>query len=130
MTVYDSSVIIEYLDGDQAAVDYVERHFDQRAIAPSLVAFEVYQGEVFKSGPAEFDAVDSALEWLTIVDETAELARAAAEIQDMLHKRGNVLTARDAFMAGVAKELGEPLVVGDADFDVEGIDEVLDVRFL
>jgi tRNA(fMet)-specific endonuclease VapC len=130
MTVYDSSVLIEYLDGNPAVVEYVEAHFDERAVAPPLVAFEVYQGEVFKSGPADFDAVDSALEWVTIVDETPKLARAAAELQNELHQQGQVLTARDAFIAGTARGLGDSLVVADSDFEIEGLTAVLDVEFL
>ena len=73
MTLYDSSVIIDYLDGEEAAVEYVETHLDERAVAPPLVLFEVYQGEVFRAGPADFDAVDWALGWLTIVDGITDL---------------------------------------------------------
>jgi predicted nucleic acid-binding protein len=130
MTLYDSSVLIEYLDGDDDVVDYVDRHLDERAVAPPLVLFEVYQGEVFKSGAADFDAVDGALSWLTVVEETADLARAAAELQNDLRNQGEFLTARDAFIAGTAKGLDETLVVSDSDFDVEGITDVLDVDFL
>lgn len=77
MTLYDSSVLVDYLDGEEGAVEYVETHLDERAAAPPLVLFEVYRGEVFKSGPADFDVFDRALGWLTVVDETAALARAA-----------------------------------------------------
>ncbi|WP_255192942.1 hypothetical protein [Natronobeatus ordinarius] len=55
MTVYDSSVLIDCLDGVDEAVTYVDDHLDERAVAPPLVLFEGYQGEVFKSGPADFD---------------------------------------------------------------------------
>ncbi|WP_435335911.1 PIN domain-containing protein [Haloarchaeobius sp. TZWWS8] len=130
MTLYDSSVLIDYLDGNDDAVDYVEKHADERAVAPPLVMFEVYQGEVFRAGDADFDAVDNALEWLTVVDETAELARAAAELQNDLHSRREALAARDTFIAGTAKGLNERLAVADSDFDVEGITEVLDVDFV
>lgn len=37
MTLYDSSVLIEYLDGDGSVVDYVRTHLDERAVAPPLV---------------------------------------------------------------------------------------------
>ncbi|MEF8841247.1 MAG: PIN domain-containing protein [Haloarculaceae archaeon] len=130
MTLYDSSVLIGYLDGEEDAVDYVRIHLDERAVAPPLVMFEVYQGEVFKTGPADFDAVDGALEWLTVVEETAELARAAGELQDELHRRGEPLAARDAYIAGAAKGLDERLVVADSDFDVDGITHAIDVDFL
>lgn len=54
MTIYDSSALIEYLDGAPDAVDYVQSHVEERAVAPPLVLFELYQGEVFKTGPADF----------------------------------------------------------------------------
>lgn len=130
MTLYDSSVLIDYLDGDADAVAYVEAHVDERALTPPLAMFEVYQGEVFKAGPAEFDAVDGALGWVTVVDETQELARAAAHLQNDLAGDGTPLSARDAFIAGAAAGLGERLVVADADFKVDGITDRLDVDFL
>ena len=130
MTLYDSSVLIDYLDGVDAAVNYVEAHLDERAVAPPLVLFEVYQGEVFKSGPADFEAVDGALEWLLVVDEIGNVPRAAAELQAELVNDGTPLAARDAFIAGVAKNLGESLVVADSDFDVEGLTEYVNVEFV
>lgn len=130
MTVYDSSVLIDYLDGVEVAVDYVDAHFDERAIAPPLVLFEVYQGEVFKAAPAAFDAVDGALEWVTVVEETPAHARSAAELQDVLQRHGAPLDARDAYIAGVAWGLDERLVVADPDFDVERLTDRLDVDVL
>ncbi|MFC3476330.1 PIN domain-containing protein [Halobacterium litoreum] len=110
MTLYDSSVLIDYLDGRDDAV------------APPLVLYEV-----FKSGPADFDAVDGALEWLVVLDETPELARAAAELQDDLANSGQALSARDTYIAGSAKGPGERLAASNADFDVPGITDALDV---
>ncbi|QLG27378.1 PIN domain-containing protein [Halorarum halophilum] len=130
MTLYDSSVLIDYLDGNENVVTYVESHLDERPVAPPLVLFEVYQGEVYKSGPADFDAVDDALRWLSVVDGTDGVARAAGELQAHLQQDGDPLTARDAFIAGAAMELGERLAVTDADFDVPGLTDVLDVDVL
>ncbi|WP_049928922.1 PIN domain-containing protein [Halopiger goleimassiliensis] len=130
MTVYDSSVLIDYLEGDDDAVAYVDDHIDERAVAPSLVLFEIYQGEVFKSDPTDFAAVDSALEWLPIVDETKAFARAAGELQDELRHHGDPRAARDAFIAGAAVELDEPLVASDSDFDVSGPSERLEIERL
>lgn len=130
MTLYDSSVLIDYLAGRDEAVTYIESHPDERAVAPPLVLFEIYQGEVFKTGPTDFAAVDGALEWVTIVDETAAFARAAGEIQDELRHSGEPLAARDAFIAGAAVELDERLVAADTDFDVAGLSDILDVDLL
>lgn len=130
MTLYDSSALIEYLDGDAKAVTYVENHFDERTVAPPIVLFEIYQGEIFKTGPADFAAVDRALAWLTIVDVTQQMARTAGELQNKLQAAGEPLAARDAFIAGIASALREHLVVADSDFAVEGITELVDVEFL
>lgn len=130
MTLYDSSTLIDYLAGVESVVKYVESHVDERAVAPPLVLFEVYQGEVYKTGPADFDSVDLALSWLTVVDETAEAARRAAELQQELQQRGETLAARDAYIAGTAIQLGERLAVTDTDFEVDAIFDFLDVQLL
>jgi tRNA(fMet)-specific endonuclease VapC len=127
--LYDSSVLIDYLDGRDTAVEYIESHLNERAVAPQLVLFEVYQGEVFKSSPANFDAVDGALGWLTPVETSAGFARAGAQVQAELDRRGAVLSARDAFIAGAAVALDEPLAVADDDFDVAGLESMLDIEF-
>ena len=130
MTLYDSSVLIDYLDGESAAVQYIQSRQDERAVAPPLVLFEVYQGEVFKTGPADFDAVDAALEWLTVTEASGKLARVAGELQNELHERGGTLSTRDAYIAGTAKGVDERLAVADSDFDVPGISDILDVDFV
>jgi predicted nucleic acid-binding protein len=130
MTLYDSSVLIDYLAGESGAVDYVETHLDERAVAPPLVLFEVYQGEVFKAGQPDFEAVNLALSWLTIVDVSADIARSAGELQAVLQRQGEPLAARDAFIAGAALGLDEHLAVADSDFAVEGISDVIDIEFL
>lgn len=130
MTLYDSSVLIDYLDGRDDVVAYVRDHVHERAVAPPLVRYEVYQGEVYRDDPADFDAVDAALEWLVDVEQTRDHARAAAELQADLAREGNQLAARDAFVAGTAKALDERLVVSDADFDVPGLAEALDLEVL
>lgn len=107
-----------------------EDQLDERALTVPLVMFEMYQGEVFKTGPADFDVVDEALSWVTVVDETVGLARAAGELQNDLHDGGSPLAARDAFIAGAAKGLNEPLAVSDSDFDIQGLTETIAVDFV
>ena len=130
MTLYDSSVLIDYLAGRDAAVEYVASHVDERAVAPPLVLFEVYQGEVFKTGPTDLDAVDEALTWLNVIETSAATARAAAALQDELRTEGESLAARDAYIAGSAALRDERFVVADADFDADGITGTLDVDFV
>jgi len=107
MTLYDSSVLIDYLAGDGTAIDYIEAQLDERAVAPPLVLFEVYQGEVFKSGPMDLTAVDGALEWLTVVDTTGAHA-ARCRTQAACHQHGEPGGPR-CVRRGTALALGERL---------------------
>ena len=130
MVLYDSSVLIDYLDGRDTVVEYIETQAHERAVTIPLVAFEVYQGEVYKAGPTDFDAVEEALDWVDIVDETLMLARDAAELLEFMTARGSPLAARDAYIAGAAVSLDERLAVSDNDFDTAALRERLDVDFL
>lgn len=130
MTVYDSSVLIDFLDGAHGAVSYVESHVDDRSLTPPLALFEIYQGEVFKAGPADFEGIDRALGWLTVVEVNATLARAAAELQAELRRQGATLAARDAYIAGAAYGLGEPFAVSDADFDTDELTDLIEIDFV
>jgi hypothetical protein len=130
MVLYDSSVLIDYLDGIDSVVTYIEDHADERAVTIPLVLFEVYQGEVYKSGPTDLAAVDDALDWIHVVDEAAVFARDAAELLDFLASRGSPLAARDAYIAGAAESLDERLAVSDADFDLDALRERIEVDSL
>ncbi|ERH09605.1 MAG: hypothetical protein J07HX64_01364 [halophilic archaeon J07HX64] len=39
--LYDSSTLIDYLDGRDIAVECIESHLDERAVATQLVLFEM-----------------------------------------------------------------------------------------
>lgn len=110
MTLYDSSVLIDYLAGDSTAVEYVESRLDERV--------------------ADFEAVDDALAWVTVVEPDRDVARTAAMVQNELHNDGAALAPRDAFIAGAAVALDETLAVADDDFDVPALADVVDIDLL
>jgi hypothetical protein len=109
---------------------HAETHADERAVTVPLALFEIYQGEVYRSGAADFDAIDDALDWLVIADESAGVARDAAELLAFVASRGSSLAARDAYVAGAAMSLDERLVASDADFDTDALREKLPVDLL
>lgn len=127
MVLYDSSALIDYLDGDDAVVDYVSAHVDERTVTIPLVAFEVYQGEVYRSDGTDFDAVAEALSWLDVVAVDGVGARRAAELLASLHDAGVPLAARDAFIAGIAHARDERLVATDSDFENDALAEYVPV---
>lgn len=67
------------------------------------------------------------MSWVDEVDETASMARRAADLQHTLNAAGSPLTARDAYVAGAAARLDETLVASDTDFDVPVVKEAIDV---
>ena len=127
MVVLDSSVLIDYLAGDDEVVSFVEAHAGDRLTTVPLVAFEVYQGEVFKSSPADFDELDARLRWLTVVRLSDEHPRRSAELQDRLHRAGAALSPRDAYIAGAAYARNEALAHRDSDFDSDVLAEEIEL---
>jgi predicted nucleic acid-binding protein len=128
MVLYDSSLLIDYLDGGEASVDCVKRHSEETAAAVPLVMFEIYQGEVFKSGDSDFDGLESALSWVEVIDEKPSYAREAAELQEDLKDAGDPLSARDIYVAGAASATNEKLVATDSDFDSSVLRESISVE--
>lgn len=127
MVLFDASTLIAYLSGDEAVVAFLESHADERTITVPLVLFEVYQGEIFKSSPTDFDELDRRLEWLTVVETDQSTARRAAELQRHCHGAGAPLAPRDAFIAGSAYATGDPLVHRDGDFGADALGEFIEV---
>jgi predicted nucleic acid-binding protein len=62
-------------------------------------------------------------EWVEPVPFTNETAAEAAEIYVELRGDGEMIDKSDIYIAGTARSLGVPLVVGDAHFGaVDGLD--------
>jgi predicted nucleic acid-binding protein len=62
-------------------------------------------------------------EWVEPVPFTNETAAEAAEIYVELRGDGEMIDKSDIYIAGTARSLGVPLVVGDAPFGaVDGLD--------
>lgn len=128
MTVLDSSVLIDYLDGDPDVVDYVDDHADEALKAPHLVWYEVYLGELYTEGDPDFGAIDDALEWVTVVDPSGpRFARHAAELMATLHDAGSSLAFADGYVAATARSMSERLATRDADFDAHAVRREMDV---
>lgn len=128
MTCYDSSFLIDYLDGDEAALEYAEEHADETATAPHLVLYEVYLGELYTHGDPDFDRVSDALTWITPIREHGPaFGRHAAALMDRFMDNGSPLGVRDGYVAAVAWSRDERLVTRDGDFDVPAVQDAIDV---
>jgi predicted nucleic acid-binding protein len=62
---------------------------------------------------------------VTAVGFSEDLALEAARLQSRLLENGATMSPRDLFVAATARSMGDELVVSDADFDTDGLREVM-----
>jgi hypothetical protein len=126
VTLLDSSVIIDYLDGVEDVVTFVD---EQPALATSSICvYEVLAGEVFSADETDLVGARENFGRVTALDLSEEVALEAARMQKRLLEAGTPLSPRDLMIAATARSEGKELAVSDADFDTEGLRELLSVR--
>ena len=128
MTFLDSSVVIDYLDGDGDVVEFVDRQPVLRT--SSICVYEVLAGEVFSSGETDLVGTRADFGRVTAIGFSEDLALEAARLQSRLLKNGAPMSPRDLLVAATARSIGDELVVSDADFDTDGLREVMPVTRL
>lgn len=117
MKLVDASFLIDYARGDDDAVAYLEVHDQERFGASTIVLSELYRGLMVTQEMTRQEAM-SKYEWMDPVPFTDTAAAEAAEIYAELRAAGQMVNKSDIYIAGTARSLGVPLVVGDDDFSV------------
>ncbi|MFC7203504.1 type II toxin-antitoxin system VapC family toxin [Haloferax namakaokahaiae] len=126
MTFLDSSVIIDYLDGVEEIVEFVDEQ--PVIVTSSICVYEVLAGEVFSAGQTDLIGARENFGRVTALDFSEEVALEAARMQTHLLESGTPMSPRDLMIAATARSAGKELAVSDADFDTEGLRELLSVR--
>jgi predicted nucleic acid-binding protein len=126
VTFLDSSVIIDYLDGDEAVITFVDER--PALVTSSICIYEVLAGEVFSASQTDLVGARENFGRVTALDFSEEVAFEAARMQNRLLESGNPLSPRDLMIAATARSEGRELAVSDADFDTEGLRDLLSVR--
>ena len=126
MTFLDSSVIIDYLDGVEEVVEFVNEQ--PTLVTSSICIYEVLAGEVFSAGETDLIGARENFGRVTALDFSEEVAFEAARMQNRLLESGTPMSPRDLMIAATARSEGKELVVSDADFDTEGLRELLSIR--
>lgn len=117
MIVFDTSFLLDYLDGDQATAGFLHAHEDKPFFAPSLSLFEVYRGAARTDGGDQIERVTSGLDWIESLPLTEPAAREAALIEAELLDAGKRINLGDTLIAGVCRHHGARLVTRDDHFD-------------
>ncbi|MFC7228017.1 type II toxin-antitoxin system VapC family toxin [Salinirubellus salinus] len=128
MSFLDSSIIIDYLDGVEDVIQFVDEQ--PTLVTSSICLYEVLAGEVFSAGEADLIGARENFGRVTGIDFSEEVAFEAARMQNCLLESGTPMSPRDVMIAATARSEGKELVVSDADFDTEGLRELLSVRRL
>lgn len=117
MIAFDTTFLLDYLDGDAATREFLDEHEDKPFTAPALALFEVYRGAARVGGPEQLDRATSALSWLDPIAVTNAAAREAALVEAELLADGTPINLGDALIAGVCRHNGATLVTRDGDYD-------------
>jgi len=124
----DTSFLIDYARGDDAALAYLTAHEDEEIGASTIVLSELYRGLMITQDMTHQEA-KSKYEWVKPVPFTNETAAEAAEIYAQLRAGGELINRSDIYIAGTARALSVSLVVNDdhfgaiKDLDVETYQE-------
>jgi predicted nucleic acid-binding protein len=128
VTVLDSSVIIDYLDGVDDVVEFVDEQPVLRT--SSICVYEVLAGELFSSGEPDLVGTRAGFGRVRAIDFSEDLALEAAGLQTRLLEDGAPMSPRDLLVAATARSVGDELAVSDADFDTDELREVVAVTRL
>ena len=128
MKVLDATFLIDYGNEVDAAAEYLLDHTDERFIVPAPVFTEYLLGSVHSSEPTDLEGARSELAWTEVVEIDEATAVTAAEVADEIGPEGPHLTAVDALIAAVGRELNAAVVAGDRDLTHEETKKVVDVE--
>ena len=117
MIALDTSFILDYLDGRDAAADYVADHGNVPHFVPTLALFEVYRGAARSAGREGVERVTAALDWLEPLPLDEPAAREAALIEAELLAAGEPINLGDTLIAGVCRHNGAHIVTRDRHFE-------------
>lgn len=117
MIAFDTSFLLDYLDGVAATATYLEDHEDKPFFAPSLVLFEVYRGAARTGGREHVAQATDSLDWIDPLPLDAPAAREAALIEAELIEHGERINLGDTLIAGVCRHNGARIVTRDGHYD-------------
>ena len=127
MKVLDATFLIDYLDGVDAAAEYLLAHEAERFVFPAPAYAEVLVGEG-NAPNGDVAAAKADLSWGEVYEPTAETATLAGEIASEIGPDGPFLAGMDGLIAATGRELGAPIVSNDSDLTHTATKRVIDVE--
>lgn len=125
MSYLDSSFLVDYTDGDEeAAIEYLEDHPNDRFFVSTLSLYELYLGAVLSgAGDEGMAEIRRGLHWADIDSFEEDDAMEAARIRGELSDAGEQINLADVLIAGAARQMNETVITRDVDFEaVDGLE--------
>lgn len=125
MIALDATYLVDYLDGVDDALAFLDDRGSAPLHAPTLALYEVERGALRAGGRDALDAAVEALDWVEPLPLTASAAREAALVEHELREDGAPVNLGDALIAGICRDAGASIVTRDSDFErIDGLDVV------
>ena len=114
----DSSFLIDYRDGEDHTVEFLEANPNADYHIPVIVLYELYSGAIWADSERESrDSVDESLQWANHLPQSRDDVREAAEIKAELMADGTRINEMDVLIAGVARNRGLAVIANDRDYE-------------
>lgn len=130
MTFLDSSVIIDYLDGVEDVVAFVDEETTSPYLTSTICVHEVLMGPVKSRRRTNLTDERDAFDWVRSLSLDETIAVEANRMQDELTSAGVEMPTRDVLIAATARSTGDTLIAADSDFDTGPLEQFLDVTNL
>jgi predicted nucleic acid-binding protein len=127
MLFLDSSTIIEYSNGTQRVVEYVDGK--GQLFTSAICVYEVIEGEMWATGKSAH-AVRQGFGGVKSIQLSEKIAMEAARMQNELRANGKEMSVRDLLIATTARSTGSELVVADSDFQTSVLEDHMTVTNL
>jgi tRNA(fMet)-specific endonuclease VapC len=128
MLCFDTTLLADYLDGHDAAKDFLTDHEHDVWGTPSVALFEAYMGAVYGRPRGDIEDVYEATRGLEVLPVTDETARSAAQLQhDLKSNAGIELGFVDALLVATADENGARFATNDQTIRKEAVNTRVDV---
>ncbi|WP_123539176.1 PIN domain-containing protein [Halosimplex salinum] len=127
MTFLDTSTIIQYLRDDSTVREYIEGR--EPWLTSTVCVFEVLNGRL-GSDNTDIGGVRQDFAGVQAIELNESIAIEAARLQDELIDDGERLATVDLLVAATARSTGDELVVADADFQTDALEDAMQVTNL
>ena len=124
---FDTNLLADYLDGTDAAAEFLAAHEADPWAVPSLALFEAYMGALVGRPRGSIGDVHDATRGLDVLPVTDEVALRAAKLQAELMDEGVQLSHVDAVLAGTAATHGAAFATNDGAFFEDAVRDRIDV---